>query len=154
MDLTFRIPVQYCSLQHQLYFRPPDTSTTEHPFSFDPAASFFLELLVIALCFSPVAYWTSSDLRDSPSGIIYFCLFILFMEFSRQEYRSGLPFPPPVGHNLSELFTISCLGWPCKANHSFIDYKHFNLSFWCLCAASGNEMFTFSQAIYFLTAGV
>ena len=32
-----------------------------------------------------------------------FCLFILFMGFSRQEYWSGLPFPSPVDHVLSEL---------------------------------------------------
>ena len=37
-------------------------------------------------------------------------IFILFMRFSRQEYPSGLPFPSPVGHVLSELSTT--LGWP------------------------------------------
>ena len=29
--------------------------------------------------------------------------FILFVGFSRQDYSSGLPFPPPVNHILSEL---------------------------------------------------
>ena len=33
---------------------------------------------------------------------------ILFMGFSRQEYWSGLPFSSPVGHVLSELFTMTC----------------------------------------------
>ena len=33
------------------------------------------------------------------------------MEFSRQEYWSGLPFPPPVDHVLSELITVTCLSW-------------------------------------------
>ena len=32
----------------------------------------------------------------------YFCLYILFMAFPRQEYWSGLPFPSPVGHILSD----------------------------------------------------
>ena len=32
---------------------------------------------------------------------------ILSMAFSRQEYWSGLPFPPPVDHVLSELFTVT-----------------------------------------------
>ena len=32
-----------------------------------------------------------------------FCLFILFMGFSRQEYWSGLPFPSPVDHVLITL---------------------------------------------------
>ena len=40
-----------------------------------------------------------------------FCLFILFMGFSRQEYRSGLPFPPPADHILSELSTVTCPSW-------------------------------------------
>ena len=33
------------------------------------------------------------------------------MGFSRQEYRSGLPFPFPVDHLLSDLFTMTCLSW-------------------------------------------
>ena len=40
-----------------------------------------------------------------------FCLFILFMGFLWQEYRSGLPFPAPVDHIFSELFTMACLSW-------------------------------------------
>ena len=56
-DLTFQVPMQYCSLQHQILFAPPDTSTTEHHFCFGPDASFFLGLLVIAVYSSPVAYW-------------------------------------------------------------------------------------------------
>ena len=37
--------------------------------------------------------------------------FILFMGFSRQEYWSGLPFPSPVDHILSELSTITHPSW-------------------------------------------
>ena len=47
----------------------------------------------------------------SSSLVISFCLFILFMEFSWQEYWSGLPFPPPIDHVLSELFIITHLPW-------------------------------------------
>ena len=32
---------------------------------------------------------------NSSSSVIYFFLFILFMRFSRKEYWSGLPCPPP-----------------------------------------------------------
>ena len=39
--------------------------------------------------------------------VIYKCFFILFMGFSRQEYWSGLPFPSPVDHILSDLSTMS-----------------------------------------------
>ena len=54
MDLTFQVPVQYYSLQHRTLLSPPDTSTMERHFHFGPIALFFLELLVIALCSSPV----------------------------------------------------------------------------------------------------
>ena len=80
------------------------------------AFSFFLELLVISPCSSPVAYWTPSDLRGSSSNIISFYLFLLFMGFLWQEYWSELPFPPPVDHGSlcqsSSLWPIH-LGWPC-----------------------------------------
>ena len=33
------------------------------------------------------------------------------MGFSRQEYWSGLPFPPPVDYILSELFSMIHLSW-------------------------------------------
>ena len=107
MDLKFQVPMQHCSLQHQILLLLPDTSTTEHHFHFGPAASCFLWLLVVPLCSSPVAYWAATDLGSSSFSGIYFCLFILFMRFSQQEHWSGLPFPPPVDHILSELSTMS-----------------------------------------------
>ena len=33
------------------------------------------------------------------------------MGFSRQEYLSGLPFPYPVDHILSQLLAITCWSW-------------------------------------------
>ena len=45
-----------------------------------------------------------------------FCLFILFMGFSRQEYWSGLLFPSPMDHILSELSTVTHPSW--VARHS------------------------------------
>ena len=35
---------------------------------------------------SPVVYWAPTDLGSSSFRILSFCLFILFMGFSRQEY--------------------------------------------------------------------
>ena len=47
-----------------------------------------------------------------PLSVSYhFCLFMLFMGFSRQEYWSGLPFPSPVDHILSDLSTMTCPSW-------------------------------------------
>jgi len=60
-DITFQIPMQYCSLYHWPLL-PPDTSTTGHYFCFGSASSFFLELF---LCSSPVAYWAPTNLRSS-----------------------------------------------------------------------------------------
>ena len=74
------------------------------------------------------AYWMSSDLGGSSSSVISFCLFILFMRFLRQEYWSGLPFPPPGDHVLSELSTRTYSSWSWVAlqgiTHSFTElYK-------------------------------
>ena len=46
---------------------------------------------------SPVAYWAPTNLGSSSFSVISFCLFILFMRFSRQQYWSGLRFPSPGG---------------------------------------------------------
>ena len=55
IDLISQVPMQYCSLQHQILFSSPDTPTTEHHFRFGPATSFFPELLVV-LCSFPAVY--------------------------------------------------------------------------------------------------
>ena len=69
----------------------------------------------MALCSSPVAYWTPSDLGACLfSSVISFCLFILFMGFSWQEYWSGLPFPAPLDRVLSELSTVTCPSGPTR----------------------------------------
>ena len=88
----------------------PDTSTTECCFCFRPATSFLLRL-VFVLHSSPVAHWAPTHLGSSSFSVISFCLFILFMGFSRQEYWSGLPFPSPEDHVLSELSTMTRLSW-------------------------------------------
>ena len=100
MDLTFQVPMQYCSLQHWTLLLSPVTSTTGCCFCFGSIPSFFLELF---LYWSPVAYWAPTDPGSSPFSILSFCLFIQFMGFSRQEYWNGLPFPSPVDHILSDL---------------------------------------------------
>ena len=75
MDLTFQVPMQYCSLQHQTLLPSPVTYTTGCCFHLGSIFSFFLELLLHA---SPVAYWASTDLGSSSLSVISFCLFVLF----------------------------------------------------------------------------
>ena len=120
MDLTFQVPMQYCSLQHRTLLPSPVTSTTGCCFCFGSVSSFFLELF---LHWYPVAYWATTDLGSSSFSIIPFCLFILFMGFSRQEYWSGLPFSSPVDHVLSELSAMTHLSWVTLHGmaHSFIE---------------------------------
>ena len=103
--------MQYCSLQHWILLSSPDTFTTECRFCFGPAASVFWGLLVVVLCFSPVAYWTPSHLGNSSFSVISFCLFIQLMGFSQQVYWDDLPFPPPVDHVLLGLSTVTHLSW-------------------------------------------
>ena len=106
MDLTFQVPMQYCSLKHWTLLPSPVTSTTGYCFCFGSIPSFFLELF---LHWSPVAYWAPTDLGSSSFGSLSFCLLIQFMGFSRQEYWSVLPFPSPVDHILSDLSTVTLL---------------------------------------------
>ena len=108
MDLTFQVPMQYCSLHQWTLLLLPVTSATGYCFCFGSIPSFFLELF---LHWSPVAYWAPTDLGSSSFSSLSFCLFILFMGFSRQEYWSGLPFPSPVNHILSDLSTMTCPSW-------------------------------------------
>ena len=108
MDLTFQVPIQHCSLQHRTLLPSPVTSTTGGCFCFGSVSSFFLELFLYCCL---VAYWVPTNVRSSSFTVLSFCLFILFMGFSRQEYWSGLPFPSPVDHVLSEFSTMTCPSW-------------------------------------------
>ena len=79
MDLTFQVPMKYCSLQHQTLLLSPVTSTAGYCFCFGSIPSFFLELF---LHWHPEAYWAPTDLGSSSFSILSFCLFILFRGFS------------------------------------------------------------------------
>ena len=120
IDLTFQVPVQYCSLEHQISLPSRVTPTTGCCFLFGSASSLLLELF---LCSSPVAYCAPTTLGSSSLYVISFCLFILFMGFSRQEYWSGLSFPSLVDHVLSELSTMTHHSWVALQSmaHSFTD---------------------------------
>ena len=63
MDLTFQVPMQYCSLQHWTLLLSPHTSTTGCCFCSGSITSFFLELF---LHWSPVSYWAPTNLFQCP----------------------------------------------------------------------------------------
>ena len=66
-DLTFQVPMQYCSLDHRTLLLSPVTSRTGHCFSFGSISSFYLELFLHS---SPVAYWAPTDLGSSSFIVI------------------------------------------------------------------------------------
>ena len=74
----------------------------------------WLRLFILSGVISPlisIAYWAPTDLGSSSFSVLSFCLFILFIGFSRQEYLSGLPFPSPVDHILSDFSTRTHQSW-------------------------------------------
>ena len=91
-----------------LYFHHQSHPQLGVAFASGSISSFFLELF---LHWSPVAYWAATNLGSSSFSVLSFCLFILFMGFSRQECWSGLPFPSPVDHVLSEVSTMTRPSW-------------------------------------------
>ena len=68
VDLTFQIPMQYCSLQHRTLLLSPVPYTTGYCLCFGSIPSFFLNLF---LHWSPVAYWAPTNL-GSPSFSVLF----------------------------------------------------------------------------------
>ena len=119
MDLTFQVPMQYCSVQHWTLLPSPVTSITKC-FYFGSISSFFLQLV---LHWSPVTYWAPTVRGSSSFSVQSFCLFVLLMGFSRQEYWRGLPFPSPLDHVLPDLSTITCPFWVALHSmaHCFIE---------------------------------
>ena len=108
MDLTFQIPMQYYSLQHQTLLSPPDTSTTGHCFHFGAAFSDFL--LELFLHSSP-----SSILGTYQPG-----------EFTFQCY-TFLSF-----HAVHEVLKARMLKWfaiPFSSGPCFVRNPHHNVSF-------------------------
>ena len=118
MDLTFQVLVQYCSLQHRFYFHHQSHPQLGVVFALAPSLHF--SGLISPL--TPVAYWAPTDLGSSSFSVLSFCLFILFVGFSRQEYWSSLPFPSPVDI-LLELSTMTRPSWVALQGiaHSFIE---------------------------------
>ena len=108
MNLTFQVPIQYCSLHHQTLLPSPVTSTTGCCFCFHCISSFFLELFLHS---SPVTCWTPTNLRDSSFSVISFCLFILSVQFQAiliDLYTGGCFF----SHLFPSLFFTLVPGFP------------------------------------------
>ena len=81
MGLTFQISFNIALYSIRLYFHSHIHNWVCFCFGF--VSSFFLELF---FHWTPVAYWASTSLGSSSFSVLSFCLFILFLGFSRQEY--------------------------------------------------------------------
>ena len=119
MDLTFQVPMQYCSLQRWTLLPSPVTFTAGYCFCFGSVSSFFLELF---LHWSPVAYWASNNLGSSSFSVLFFCL--SYCSWGSQGKNTEV-----VCHSLLQ-WTTFCqtsppwhvhLGWPHTAWLSFIE---------------------------------
>ena len=112
MDLTFQVPMQYCSLQHQTLPLSPVTSTTGCCFYLDSIYSFFLEF------FSPLisrsilgTYW--------PGEFIFQCPIIL---------------PFHTVHGVLKARILKRLAIPFSRGPRFVRIFHHDLSSWvALC---------------------
>ena len=108
MDLSFQVPMQYCSLKHQTLFPSPVMSITWQCLWFDSATSFFLELFLHS---SPVAYWAPTDLGISSFSVPYFLHFHTVHGVLKVRILKWFAIPFSLDHVLSKLCIIH-LGWP------------------------------------------
>ena len=106
VDLTFQVPMQYCSLQHWILLLSLVTSTAGYCFCFGSIPSFFLELF---LHWSPVAYWAPTDLWSSP-------LLSYLFAFSYCSWRSQSKNTEVVCHSLLQWTTFCQTSppWPSR----------------------------------------
>ena len=116
MDLTFQVPMRYCSLQHWTLLLSSVPSTTGCCFCFNSIPSFFLEL---SLHRSLVAYWAPTHLG------VHLSVSYLFA-FSYCSWGSQGKNTELVCHSLlrlSELSTVTHLSWVALHGmaHSFIE---------------------------------
>ena len=121
MDLTFQAPILLFTALDFIF-------NTNHIHSW---VLFFvwLHLFILSRVISPLdshsilGTYQPEVVGSSSFSVLSFCFVILFMGFSRQEYWSGLPFPCPADHVLSEISSMTHLPWVALQSmaHSFIE---------------------------------
>ena len=106
MDLTFQVPLQYCSLQNCTLLPSAVTSTTGRCFHFGSASPFFLELFLHS---SPVAYWAPTDLSNSSFSVTSFAF--SYCSWGSQDKNTEV-----VCHSLLQwiMFCLNCPLWPVR----------------------------------------
>ena len=116
MDLTFQVPMQYCSLQYQTLIPSPVSSTMGCCFCFGSVSSFFL---VLFLHWSSVAYWAHTDL-GSHLSVSYLFAFSYVLGVLKAKILKLFAIPFSMNQILSELSTMTRLSWvDCKCLSSY-----------------------------------
>ena len=132
MNLTLPVLRQYCSLQHQILLSPPAASFLLWPSSLIPSGA----ISNFPLLF-PSSILDILDPGGLSSNVISFCLFILFIGFSQQEYWSALLFlkwqPTPVffpGDLYGQRNLAGYSPWDCKQSDmtEWLTYTHTHTS--------------------------
>ena len=107
VDLTFQIPMQYCSFQHQTLLPSPITSTAGHCFHFGSISSFFLSYFSTLL----QLHIGHLDLGSSSFSVIFFLPFhtvhgvlkARILKWFAIPFSSGPRFVRTLHHDLSIL---------------------------------------------------
>ena len=117
MDLTFQVPMRYCSYQHQNLLLSPVTSTTAYSFWFGSIPSFFLELF---LHWSPVGHLPTWGVPLSVSYHFAFSYCSLGSQGKNTAVVCHSPFQWTTFYQTFPLWPTH-LGWPHMAWLSFIE---------------------------------
>ena len=119
-DLTFQVPMQYCSLQHQTLLLSPVASTTGYCFCFGSIPSFFSGVISPQISSSILAtYWPGEFLFQYPiilpSHTVHGFLKARILKWFAIPFSSG-------PHSVRPLHHDPHLGWPHMAWLSFIEW--------------------------------
>ena len=140
-DLTFQVPIWYCSLQHRTLLLLPVIPTTGCCFPFRSASSLFLEL--ISPLFSSSILGTYRP-EEFIFHVISFCLFILFMSSLSTEV---------VCHSLLQRTTFcqNSPPWPMLITWFKYYFLSFSFNYWgtnCLYFLPAGEVVCFAIQCY------
>ena len=122
MDLTFQVPMQYCSLQHRILLLSPVTSTAGYCFCFGFHPFILSEVSPLLITSSILGTYRPGELLFQYPIILTFHIFHAVL---KARILKWFAFPSPVDHILSDLSTmtrLSCLylgkAKPCLADRA------------------------------------
>ena len=128
MNLTFQVPMKYCSFQHQTFLPSLVTSTAGCCLCFGSIPSFFLESF---LHWSPVACWAPTDLGAPLSVSYHFAFSYCSWGFQGKNATIGLPFHKC--HIIGIIQYGAFSDWLFSLTNRHLRFLHVWITHWCLC---------------------